>query len=230
MPVTDILVCKPKVYLCTELPINPIFKLAKAVLENKLQSSAVITRSNITCHCIHHCRKRVYQLKSETTKDTPYLALTGELWVSFVNIVDKFDRVITAPHCTYMHDYAWQKSFLIRRAMSRLADPIGRGQAYITTIHIHNQKQKNTFQMIVQRSCFHIEMSSGHPGYGLIQWMTASNCNATYIGWSNTQHYPSLFSGQNSYNGKYIFPNILHTWVWMHIHPHCGYAHTQLDL
>ena len=38
---------------------------------------------------------------------------------------------------TYMHRYAWQKCFLIRRAMSRLADPIGRGQAYITTLYLY---------------------------------------------------------------------------------------------
>ena len=31
-------------------------------------------------------------------KDTPYLALTGELWGVFVNTFEKINRVITAPH------------------------------------------------------------------------------------------------------------------------------------
>ena len=35
------------------------------------------------------------------TKDIPYLALSEELWVPIVRILEKFDRVITAPHCTY---------------------------------------------------------------------------------------------------------------------------------
>ena len=39
-----------------------------------------------------------YQLDAESTKDTSYLALTGELWGSFENICDKIDRVIRAPH------------------------------------------------------------------------------------------------------------------------------------
>ena len=38
------------------------------------------------------------QLQSETTIDAPYLALTGELWGVFVNILKKLDRVIMAPH------------------------------------------------------------------------------------------------------------------------------------
>ena len=33
------------------------------------------------------------------TTDTPYLALTGQLGKSFVRILEKADRVITAPHC-----------------------------------------------------------------------------------------------------------------------------------
>ena len=40
-----------------------------------------------------------YQSDAGLSKDTPYLALTGELWVSFVNVCEKIDRVITEPHC-----------------------------------------------------------------------------------------------------------------------------------
>ena len=41
--------------------------------------------------------------KSDTklTTDTPYLALTAELCVSFAKIREKIDRVITAPQCTW---------------------------------------------------------------------------------------------------------------------------------
>ena len=41
-----------------------------------------------------------YQSDAGPTKDTPYLALTRELWVSFVNICEKIERVIMAPHYT----------------------------------------------------------------------------------------------------------------------------------
>ena len=40
-------------------------------------------------------------LYAEPTKDTPYLALTDELWGVFVNILEKIDCVITAPHRIY---------------------------------------------------------------------------------------------------------------------------------
>ena len=33
------------------------------------------------------------------TRDTPYLALTIELWVSLARILEKIDCVIKAPHC-----------------------------------------------------------------------------------------------------------------------------------
>ena len=60
--------------------IIPNYWLSIRIL-NKLQSSAIITRSNITWYCIHLCsdwsRKPI---RIEIPKDTPYLALTGELW------------------------------------------------------------------------------------------------------------------------------------------------------
>ena len=40
-----------------------------------------------------------YRSDAVSPKETSYLALTGELWVSLVNIYEKIDRVIMAPHC-----------------------------------------------------------------------------------------------------------------------------------
>ena len=40
-----------------------------------------------------------YQSEAELTNKHPYLALSVSYWVSFVNILEKIDRVITAPHC-----------------------------------------------------------------------------------------------------------------------------------
>ena len=42
-----------------------------------------------------------YQSDAGTTKDTPYLTLTGELWGVFCEYCEKTNRVITAPHCTW---------------------------------------------------------------------------------------------------------------------------------
>ena len=44
-----------------------------------------------------------YKSDVGSTEDTPYLAPMGELGVSFVNICEKIDLVITAPHCTCIH-------------------------------------------------------------------------------------------------------------------------------
>ena len=48
---------------------------------------------------ILHRTEAEYQSDAESTKYTPYLVLTDELWGVFVNICEKIDRVITAPHC-----------------------------------------------------------------------------------------------------------------------------------
>ena len=37
-----------------------------------------------------------------TTTDTPYLALTGELWSVYCEDGEKNDRVITTPHCIWI--------------------------------------------------------------------------------------------------------------------------------
>ena len=39
------------------------------------------------------------ELNIRITTDTPYLALTGELWGAYCEDLGKMDRVITAPHC-----------------------------------------------------------------------------------------------------------------------------------
>ena len=43
-----------------------------------------------------------YECKFEPVKDTPYLALTGELWGVFCDDFRENQRryIITAPHCT----------------------------------------------------------------------------------------------------------------------------------
>ena len=41
-----------------------------------------------------------YQSDAGSTKDTPYLTLTGNLWGVFVNICEKIDHFIAAPHCS----------------------------------------------------------------------------------------------------------------------------------
>ena len=45
--------------------------------------SAVITRSSITKYCIHHCNYWSRISKAEPTKDSPCMALTGQLWGVF---------------------------------------------------------------------------------------------------------------------------------------------------
>ena len=49
-----------------------------------IQSSAIITRSNISWYWTRHCRNKVeYQWEAEPTKHTPYLVMTGEQWDVF---------------------------------------------------------------------------------------------------------------------------------------------------
>ena len=59
---------------------------------------AVITRSNRIWYWIYHCNwcSRIY-IKVWTTKDTIYLALADELWVSISEGLG--DRIITTPRC-----------------------------------------------------------------------------------------------------------------------------------
>ena len=68
------------------------------------QSGAVITRSNIA-HPQKYFTSRPeteHQSAAEYTKNTPYIALTGELWGVFCEHFDMTDRVITAQHCMYI--------------------------------------------------------------------------------------------------------------------------------
>ena len=49
----------------------------------QLQSSAVITRSNIIRHYKNNDRNKAEYPSAGSTKDNPYLALTGKLWGVF---------------------------------------------------------------------------------------------------------------------------------------------------
>ena len=64
-----------------------------------LQSSAVITWSNKTWYCIHRCWKWG-RISIWTLKRHPIPRPNVTYGVSFVNMVKKFDRVISALHCT----------------------------------------------------------------------------------------------------------------------------------
>ena len=48
-----------------------------------------------------------YQSDAGSTKDTPYLTLTGNLWGVFVNICEKIDHFIAAPHCSQWEYKDW---------------------------------------------------------------------------------------------------------------------------
>ena len=66
-----------------------------------LQSSAVITRSNIVRYCINDCRNSGgISIGCGSMKDTPYLAQTGKLWGVFCEYFWEIDGVLTAPHST----------------------------------------------------------------------------------------------------------------------------------
>ena len=43
-----------------------------------------------------------YEPDAGSTKDTPYLAVTGELWGVFREYFENIVRVITAPYCTFV--------------------------------------------------------------------------------------------------------------------------------
>ena len=51
-----------------------------------LQLSAVITLQYMYCDMLHKCEAE-YQSDAGSTKDTPYLTLTGELWSVFCEIL-----------------------------------------------------------------------------------------------------------------------------------------------
>ena len=61
-----------------------------------IQSSVVITRSNISAYCIYHLRNwgRI-SIRVELIKDTTYLALTGKLWRALCEYIWEADRVNT---------------------------------------------------------------------------------------------------------------------------------------
>ena len=64
-----------------------------------------ISRYNVTRYCT---KRHKFRSKTSVTIRTyerhPYLALTGELWVSFVSYVEKTDREISGAHCILKHN------------------------------------------------------------------------------------------------------------------------------
>ena len=75
--------------------------------------TGTIKRSNIVRYCINNCRNsgRIHVSKRcwiHKQHRYPYLTPSGELWVtSFVNIFEKIDHVITAPHCIFIFHYQY---------------------------------------------------------------------------------------------------------------------------
>ena len=68
-----------------------------------IQSSAVITRSNLVRYCINYCRNWGENINEmldprKTSRTSPWHASYG---MSFVDIFEKIDRVVTAPHCIF---------------------------------------------------------------------------------------------------------------------------------
>ena len=83
----------------------------------KMQWNAVITWSNITWFCKHHCTdwgriNRIFK-PQKTLHISPYHA---RYEVSFLKILEKIDRVITAPHCIKtihrLSNTIWREEFL----------------------------------------------------------------------------------------------------------------------
>ena len=67
--------------------------------DSKILYTIDISRYNMTRHCTHHNKfagKTLVRL--ETRERQPYLALTGELWESFVSYLEKIDRDILGAH------------------------------------------------------------------------------------------------------------------------------------
>ena len=67
---------------------HPVTELCAVIFS--VQSSAVITRSDILRYCINNYRNR---------GRISIRSLTGELWDVFCGFLSENDRVITAPHC-----------------------------------------------------------------------------------------------------------------------------------
>ena len=81
--------------------VIPNYWIKSIWILNKLQSSAVLTRSNITWYCIHHCNdwSRI-QIRIWIPKIHPIPHPNkGAKGVSFVRILEKICHVLMAPHC-----------------------------------------------------------------------------------------------------------------------------------
>ena len=76
----------------------------KVLIDEQIQLSAVIMQSNIPWYCTHHCRNSGRLsirgwIHKKTLHTLPWRASYG---VSFMSILEIIDRVITAPHCTFL--------------------------------------------------------------------------------------------------------------------------------
>ena len=87
-------------------------------------SSAVITRSTITQYCTRHFRNGGRISISLHIKNTPYLAVMGDLWVFFCEYYGNNGHLITAPHfitiniclTTGLNLYMIQWSWIVKNA------------------------------------------------------------------------------------------------------------------
>ena len=95
------------VSLLTWMKINPTPRYSRLPLQRGPISNGIPYITALT--------GKEYKSEFQFTKDTPYLALTGELGGVFYEIFFKTDRVITVPHCIYIRLYSsccWQDRFL----------------------------------------------------------------------------------------------------------------------
>ena len=74
--------------------------LSYTVLASVVQSSAVVTRSNLSQFYTQHCTDSSRtQFILEKHNRHPFLGLTGEIWVVCCENLKKIDRVMAVPHC-----------------------------------------------------------------------------------------------------------------------------------
>ena len=83
--------------------LNKIFRFLPFIL-CLIQSSAIITRSNITWYCTRHCKTwgRIW-IRGWVHKTSHALPYRSSYGMSFVNILQRIDRVIMALHCIMLY-------------------------------------------------------------------------------------------------------------------------------
>ena len=82
---------------------NDPIQFIDTYMHHQVQSNAVITRSRLSCYYIQHCgdngRHKIHCQTLDSQKTPHSSAWRASYGVSFVKILKKIDRVITAPHC-----------------------------------------------------------------------------------------------------------------------------------